>query len=171
MKKENSMPNLVENEKEILKFWNENDIFGKLKQENQNTGKYYAFLDGPITANYIMGLHHAWNRSLKDVMLRFAGMNGCGAHYQNGFDAHGLPVELRVEKELGLNSKKRLRSMVLRTLLKNVCKLLINILPSSQSNQNVLDNGWIGTTLTTQILTRTSRQFGISSKFAMKKVG
>lgn len=108
MKKENSMPNLVENEKEILKFWNENDIFGKLKQENQNTGKYYAFLDGPITANYIMGLHHAWNRSLKDVMLRFAGMNGCGAHYQNGFDAHGLPVELRVEKELGLNSKKEI---------------------------------------------------------------
>lgn len=108
MKKESSMPNLVENEKGVLKFWNDNKIFEKLKKQNENTGKYYAFLDGPITANYIMGLHHAWNRSLKDVMLKFAGMNGCAAHHQNGFDAHGLPVELRVEKELGLNSKKEI---------------------------------------------------------------
>lgn len=110
MKKENAMPSLVKNEEEILKFWNDNKIFEKLKTKNEKTGKYYAFLDGPITANYIMGLHHAWNRSLKDVMLRFAGMNGCAAHYQNGFDAHGLPVELRVEKELGLNSKKEIES-------------------------------------------------------------
>lgn len=110
MKKEVAMPSLVKNEEEILKFWNDNKIFDKLKKQNKKTGKYYAFLDGPITANYIMGLHHAWNRSLKDVMLRFAGMNGCAAHYQNGFDAHGLPVELRVEKELGLNSKKEIES-------------------------------------------------------------
>lgn len=108
MKKETAMPSLVKNEEEILKFWNDNKIFEKLKKQNEKTGKYYAFLDGPITANYIMGLHHAWNRSLKDVMLRFAGMNGCAAHYQNGFDAHGLPVELRVEKELNLNSKKEI---------------------------------------------------------------
>lgn len=110
MKKEVAMPSLVKNEEEILKFWNDNKIFDKLKKQNEKTGKYYAFLDGPITANYIMGLHHAWNRSLKDVMLRFAGMNGCAAHYQNGFDAHGLPVELRVEKELGLNSKREIES-------------------------------------------------------------
>lgn len=108
MKKETAMPSLAKNEEEILEFWNNNKIFEKLKKQNEKTGKYYAFLDGPITANYIMGLHHAWNRSLKDVMLRFAGMNGGAAHYQNGFDAHGLPVELRVEKELNLNSKKEI---------------------------------------------------------------
>ena len=84
MKKENSMPNLVENEKEILKFWNENDIFGKLKQENQNTGKYYAFLDGPITANYIMGLHHAWNRSLKDVIYFFVSISLSNVFFVEG---------------------------------------------------------------------------------------
>lgn len=106
MKKESSMPSLVSNEEEILKFWQDKDIFNKLKIKNKNSGKYYAFLDGPITANYIMGLHHAWNRSLKDIMLKFASLNGCEAHFQNGFDAHGLPVELRVERELNLDSKK-----------------------------------------------------------------
>ncbi len=92
-------------EKDVLKFWNENKSFEKLKEQNKKSGKYYAFLDGPITANNEMKLHHAWNRSLKDIMLRFKGMQGYDAHYQNGFDAQGLWVEVNVEKALGLQGK------------------------------------------------------------------
>ncbi len=106
MKKEPAMPNLVKNEEEILKFWEDNKIFNKVKEKNKKTGKYYAFLDGPITANNEMKLHHCWNRSLKDIMLRYKALQGFGAHYQNGFDAQGLWVEVGVEKMLGLKDKR-----------------------------------------------------------------
>lgn len=107
MKKENIKPNLVENEKEILKFWEDNQIFEKLKAQNRKTGKYYATMDGPITANGMtMGLHHAFGRSLKDAMIKYRAINGYDMHYQNGFDAQGLWVEVNAEKDLGLNSKK-----------------------------------------------------------------
>ena len=106
MKKEPAMPNLVKNEEEVLKFWEDNKIFNKVKEKNRKTGKYYAFLDGPITANNEMKLHHCWNRSLKDIMLRYKALQGFDAHYQNGFDAQGLWVEVGVEKMLGLKDKR-----------------------------------------------------------------
>lgn len=115
MKKETA-PNFVQMEENILSFWQQNQSFEALKTQNKQKNekrvkngeapKYFSFLDGPVTANYKMGLHHAWNRALKDIMLRYNAMQGCEAHFQNGFDSHGLPVELRVEKEVGLNSKK-----------------------------------------------------------------
>ncbi len=106
MKKEVAMPNLVKNEEETLKFWKDNDIFKKLQEKNKKTGKYYAFLDGPITANNEMKLHHCWNRSLKDIMLRYKALQGFDMHYQNGFDAQGLWVEVGTEKALGLRDKR-----------------------------------------------------------------
>lgn len=106
MKKEVSMPNFVEMEEKVLKFWQDEKCFERLVEKNKNTGKNYRFLDGPITANYPMGIHHVWGRTLKDTYLKFKAMNGYSAHYQNGFDAHGLPVEIGVEKDLGLDSKK-----------------------------------------------------------------
>ncbi len=108
MKKEQAMPNFVEMEKSVLKFWDDKKVFENLKEKNKKTGKYFATLDGPITANYIMGLHHAYGRTYKDAMIKYQAMKGCDMHYQNGFDAHGLPVELRVEGELGLDSKKEI---------------------------------------------------------------
>lgn len=110
MEKENSNLNYVEMEEKILKFWQDNKIFEKMKEKNKKTGKFYATLDGPITANYIMGLHHAYNRTFKDAMIKFAALCGNDEHFQNGFDAHGLPVELRVEQELGINSKKEIEA-------------------------------------------------------------
>ena len=106
MKKEVAMPNLVKNEENVLKFWKDNDIFKKLQEKNKKTGKYYAFLDGPITANNEMKLHHCWNRSLKDIMLRYKALKGFDMHYQNGFDAQGLWVEVGTEKALGLKDKR-----------------------------------------------------------------
>lgn len=106
MKKEVAMPNLVKNEENVLMFWKDNDIFKKLQEKNKKTGKYYAFLDGPITANNEMKLHHCWNRSLKDIMLRYKALKGFDMHYQNGFDAQGLWVEVGTEKALGLKDKR-----------------------------------------------------------------
>ncbi len=93
------------NEEEILKFWDENESFEKLREKNKD-GKKYRFIDGPITANNPMGIHHAWGRTLKDVFLRYKAMQGYQTHYRNGFDGQGLWVEVEVEKELGFKSKK-----------------------------------------------------------------
>ena len=100
-------PNLVENE--ILKFWEKNKTFDKLRKKNQNSSKVYSFLDGPITANNSMGVHHAWGRTLKDFYQRYHAMHGYDERYQNGFDCQGLWVEVEVEKDLGLNSKQDIR--------------------------------------------------------------
>ena len=105
MRKEDAMPDFIKNEEEMLKFWQDNNCFDKLVKKNENSGKHFRFLDGPITANNGMGVHHAWNRSLKDIMLKYKAMNGYSAHYQNGFDAQGLWVEVETEKELGLKDK------------------------------------------------------------------
>lgn len=92
-------------EKEILNFWEKNKIFGKLVEKNKGN-EPWSFLDGPITANNPMGVHHAWGRTLKDVYQRYYAMNGREERYQNGFDCQGLWVEVEVEKELGIKSKK-----------------------------------------------------------------
>lgn len=100
-----SKPDFVKIENDVLKFWEENKCFSKLKEKNKN-GKKFRFLDGPITANNPMGVHHAWGRSRKDTFLRYNAMNGKSCLYRNGFDAQGLWVEVEVEKELGFKNKK-----------------------------------------------------------------
>lgn len=142
MKKENNMPSFPEMEEETLKFWNEKNIFEKVKEKNKKTGKYFAFLDGPITANYPMGLHHTWNRSLKDIMLRFNALNGCDIHYQNGFDSHGLPVELSVEKQLGLNSKKEIENYGMANFIEK-CMERIKVYSAKQTEQSKRLGQWM----------------------------
>lgn len=95
----------IETEHEVLRFWEENDCFGKLRAKNAGHTRF-RFLDGPITANNPMGIHHAWGRSLKDIFIRYKAMQGYDCRYQNGFDAQGLWVEVEVEKELGFKTKR-----------------------------------------------------------------
>ncbi|MBR5619070.1 MAG: isoleucine--tRNA ligase [Clostridia bacterium] len=95
----------IETEHEVLRFWEENDCFGKLREKNAGHTRF-RFLDGPITANNPMGIHHAWGRSLKDIFIRYKAMQGYDCRYQNGFDAQGLWVEVEVEKELGFKTKR-----------------------------------------------------------------
>lgn len=102
---ENEKNFFVEMEHSVLNFWEENDCFGKLREQNKNN-EMFRFLDGPITANNPMGIHHAWGRSLKDIFIRYKGMQGYNCRYQNGFDSQGLWVEVEVEKELGFKTKK-----------------------------------------------------------------
>ena len=92
-------------EHDVMKFWDDNDCFGKLRAQN-NGHERFRFLDGPITANNPMGIHHAWGRSLKDIFIRYKGMQGYDCRCQNGFDSQGLWVEVEVEKELGFKTKK-----------------------------------------------------------------
>ena len=92
-------------EHRILKHWEDNRSFQKLVEKNRGKPPW-SFLDGPITANNPMGVHHAWGRSYKDIFCRYNAMLGHELRYQNGFDCQGLWVEVEVEKELGFKSKR-----------------------------------------------------------------
>lgn len=98
--------NFPEMERKLLAKWYKTGIVKKYLTRNKNSKKYFSFLDGPITANNPMGVHHAWGRTYKDLWQRFKNMQGYRLRFQNGFDAQGLWVEVEVEKELGFKSKK-----------------------------------------------------------------
>ncbi|MBI2609661.1 class I tRNA ligase family protein [Candidatus Giovannonibacteria bacterium] len=94
-------------EEEILLFWKENNIFEKSVALRQAQGKKrFAFFEGPPTANGMPGTHHVEARSFKDIILRYKTMRGFHVPRRAGWDTHGLPVEVEVEKKLGLKSKK-----------------------------------------------------------------
>src|SRR5438552_3264903 len=98
---------LVALEHEILAFWERTRAFETLREKNRD-GEPWSFLDGPITANNPMGVHHAWGRTLKDTYQRYWAMNGRSLRYQNGFDCQGLWVEVEVEKNLGIRNKREI---------------------------------------------------------------
>jgi isoleucyl-tRNA synthetase len=91
-------------EKRILQFWQDRLIFDKLQEKNEN-GPNWAFIDGPVTANNALGIHHGWGRTYKDVFLRYHAMLGYKCRYQNGFDCQGLWLEVEVEKSLDFRNK------------------------------------------------------------------
>lgn len=95
----------IDLEHEILKLWEEEKYYDKLVAKNKGK-KLFRFLDGPITANNPMGVHHAWGRSIKDIFIRYKSMRGYDCRRQNGFDSQGLWVEVEVEKQLGFKTKK-----------------------------------------------------------------
>ena len=98
-------PDLVAQEHEILAEWRERRTFERLRAQNAG-GPRWSFLDGPITANNPMGVHHAWGRAYKDLYQRFHAMLGEDQRWQNGFDCQGLWVEVNVERDLGFTSKR-----------------------------------------------------------------
>lgn len=93
-------------EKKLLSSWNKKGVIKKYLTKNKASKRYFSFLDGPITANNPMGVHHAWGRTYKDLWRRFKNMQGYKQTFQNGFDCQGLWVEVEVEKELGFKYKK-----------------------------------------------------------------
>ena len=98
----------VEQEHRILELWEGERAFEKLVEKNRGKRRF-SFIDGPITANIAaMGVHHAWGRTYKDIFQRYKAMRGYDQRYQNGFDCQGLWVEVEVEKDLGLNSKREI---------------------------------------------------------------
>ncbi|MBP3619410.1 MAG: isoleucine--tRNA ligase [Clostridia bacterium] len=141
MKKEQSMPNFVELEHNVLKFWKQNDSFNKLR--NQNAGKKrFRFLDGPATANNRLGIHHFWGRTLKDLTIRYNALKGRDCQYQNGFDAQGLWVEVNIEKELGLNGKPEIEKYGIDKFT-NKCMERVKHFGNEITNQSIRMGQWM----------------------------
>ena len=104
--------NFIDIEKKQLERWYTEGIVDEYLHKNDASSKRFSFLDGPITANNPMGVHHAWGRTYKDLWQRYFTMRGYKQRYQNGFDCQGLWVEVEVEKELKLKSKKDIENLV-----------------------------------------------------------
>lgn len=107
-----SNPDFPGLEKQLLDHWYKDGVVDKYLHKNKDAKKTFSFLDGPITANNPMGAHHAWGRTYKDLWPRFFNLLGYRQRFQNGFDCQGLWVEVEVEKELGLHTKKDIENLV-----------------------------------------------------------
>tara|TARA_B100001287_G_scaffold9707_1_gene7519 strand:- start:13235 stop:16528 length:3294 start_codon:yes stop_codon:yes gene_type:complete len=140
-KKVKNQIDFIELEHDILKFWEENQIFNKLVSKNEGN-EPWSFMDGPITANNPMGVHHAWGRSLKDIFQRFHAMKGHDLRYQNGFDCQGLWVEVEVEKELGFKSKKDIEDFGIEKFV-NMCKDRVTKFSKIQTEQSKRLGYWM----------------------------
>ncbi len=99
-------------EEKIAKFWEENSIYSKVKKKADKSKTRFKFLDGPPYANGEIHLGHAWNKTLKDMILRYKRMRGYAVHDQPGFDTHGLPIEIQVEKTLGIKNKEEIKQKI-----------------------------------------------------------
>lgn len=141
MKKEQTMPNFVEMEKNILKFWDDNQSFKKLVKKNSGNTRF-KFLDGPATANNRLGVHHFWGRTLKDMTIRYNALKGKDCQYQNGFDGQGLWVEVNVEKELGLNGKPEIMQYGIDKFT-NKCMERVNYFAGEITKQSVRMGQWM----------------------------
>ena len=103
--------NFVDREKKVEEFWKENHIFEK-SMENRKEGETYTFYDGPPTANGKPHIGHVLTRVIKDMIPRYRTMKGYMVPRKAGWDTHGLPVELEVEKKLGLDGKEQIEEYV-----------------------------------------------------------
>jgi isoleucyl-tRNA synthetase len=135
-------------ERAVLELWQRSEAFVKLRQKNQN-GPRWSFLDGPITANNPMGVHHAWGRTYKDAFQRYHAMNGRHLRYQNGFDCQGLWVEVEVEKELKLRSKRDIENLVPGDTFRSIdhfvqqCKARVDKYARVQTEQSIRLGYWM----------------------------
>ncbi len=125
----------------VLKFWKESHAFEKMVAIHKGEPRW-SFIDGPITANNPMGVHHGWGRMYKDLMLRFRTMQGHELRYQNGFDCQGLWVEVNVERDLGFKSKLDIEDYGLaRFVLK--CKERVLRYAAIQTEQSIRLGYWM----------------------------
>jgi isoleucyl-tRNA synthetase len=137
----NAKPDLVAHEHEILALWRERQTFARLRAQNAG-GPGWSFLDGPITANNPMGVHHAWGRTYKDVFQRYHAMLGENQRWQNGFDCQGLWVEVNVERDLGFTSKRDIQDYGIAEFV-SLCKQRVLTYAARQTEQSVRLGMWM----------------------------
>jgi isoleucyl-tRNA synthetase len=138
------VPNKVDftvQERELLQFWKDTDAFNKLTKIHAND-PHWSFIDGPITANNPMGVHHGWGRTYKDLINRYWTMRGHKLRYQNGFDCQGLWVEVNVEKEMGFKSKKDIEDFGLEPFVRK-CKARVLRYAAVQTEQSIRLGYWM----------------------------
>ena len=131
----------IRGEHEVLAFWKSARIFDKLREQNKGQ-PHWSFLDGPITANNPMGVHHAWGRSYKDAFQRYFAMTGHELRFQNGFDCQGLWVEVEVEKELGLGTKNAIVALGMERFVE-ACKRRVLTFAARQTEQSQRLGYWM----------------------------
>ncbi len=136
-----SDPEFVKGEHEMLRFWHAEKIFDCLRRQNVGKPKW-SFLDGPITANNPMGVHHAWGRTYKDAYQRFFAMTGHELRYQNGFDCQGLWVEVEVERELGFATKQAIQEYGIDKFVLE-CKKRVLRFAARQTEQSIRLGYWM----------------------------
>lgn len=122
-------------EHELLRWWRDAGIVDRYLQRNAAAERRYSFIDGPITANNPMGVHHAWGRTYKDLFLRWRTMQGYRQRYQNGFDGQGLWVEVEVEKEKGFTSKRDIEAFGIARFVEE-CKQRVRKYAAIQTEQS-----------------------------------
>lgn len=128
-------PNFPEVEKNLIKWWYTHDIVNQYLHKNDQSTETFSFIDGPITANNPMGVHHARGRTLKDVFQRYKNAKGFAQRFQNGFDCQGLWVEVEVEKDQGFNSKKDIQDFGIENFT-NACLDRVNKFSLIQTDQS-----------------------------------
>jgi len=136
-----SKTNFPELERRILRWWKETDQFDKLRQLRAG-GPTWSFIDGPITANNPMGVHHAWGRTYKDLWQRYKAMQGYDERWQNGFDCQGLWVEVEVEKDLKFKTKKDIENYGLAKFV-ILCKQRVLKYAAVQTEQSIRLGMWM----------------------------
>ena len=109
---------------------------------NADSERRYSFLDGPITANNPMGVHHAWGRTYKDLYQRYHTMLGERQRYQNGFDCQGLWIEVEVERELGFNNKRQIEAFGIDRFVE-LCKARVDRFAAQQTEQSKRLGMWM----------------------------
>ncbi len=134
-------PDFVAQEHALLREWAERRTFARLRAQNAG-GPHWSFIDGPITANNPMGVHHAWGRSYKDLYQRFHAMLGEDERYQNGFDCQGLWVEVNVEKALGFTSKHDIEAYGIAEFVR-LCKQRVLTYAARQTEQSIRLGYWM----------------------------
>ena len=136
-----SKVDLPELEHEVLEFWKKTKAFEKRRRMNEGKPRW-SFIDGPITANNPMGVHHAWGRTYKDLWQRYKAMKGFDERYQNGFDCQGLWVEVEVERDLGFESKRDIEAYGIAEFVKR-CKQRVLKYAAIQTEQSIRLGMWM----------------------------
>jgi isoleucyl-tRNA synthetase len=131
----------VANEHKVLAFWERTDAFQKLVELRRDAPRW-SFIDGPITANNPMGVHHGWGRTYKDLYHRYWAMRGYKTRYQNGFDCQGLWVEVEVEKEKGFESKREIEAYGIDRFVRD-CKERVLRYAAVQTEQSTRLGYWM----------------------------
>ncbi len=129
-------------ERDIQSWWDEAGMMEKYLKRNKDSDRRWSFIDGPITANNPMGVHHAWGRAYKDLFQRYKTMQGFKQRYQNGFDGQGLWVEVEVEKEMGFNSKQDIEAYGIDRFVE-ACKARVRHFADIISEQSIRLAYWM----------------------------
>jgi len=138
------VPNQIDfvvQEHEILEFWRSINAFQKLRELRADAPRW-SFIDGPITANNPMGVHHGWGRTYKDLFHRLKAMQGFRTRYQNGFDCQGLWVEVNVERDMGFKTKRDIEAYGLAEFV-ILCKQRVLEFAAVQTEQSIRLGYWM----------------------------